>query len=154
LCPCRLHVEVGSNEVNEPQALDKLAEAIERTCRPKGSIPTPESPSGRSGFEIILEGKVPHFKEEDREKLLEELAKYGVTDVRLIRVESGSIKLTLSLPDDQAERLFWLADSGALDRFGLLSFNYVPLEHEVPATIPGSNWIEQLRAGDAAAAQR
>jgi tRNA A-37 threonylcarbamoyl transferase component Bud32 len=138
LCPCRLQVEVGSNQLNEPQALDNLAEKIERTYRLPNHIPTSGSPSGRSAVQITLEGDFLEFlKKGGKEKFLKFLAKEGVTKVRVIRVESGSIKLTLSLPEDQAERLFWLADSGALDQFGLLGFDYVPLEHEVPATIPG-----------------
>jgi serine/threonine protein kinase len=129
LCPCRLQVEVGSDQVNEPQALDNLAELIDRTCRPKGS---------RSGFRITLKGDLDKFlQKHGPEKLRIFLAELGVRDVQVIRVESGSVKLTLSLPEDQAERLFWLADSGALDRFGLLGFQYVLLEHEVAATIPG-----------------
>jgi serine/threonine protein kinase len=125
LCPCCLQVEVASNQVTEPQALDSLAEKIERTCRPKG-------------IEIILRGDLQEFvARHGVEELLKVFEKSGVKDVQIIRVESGSIKLTLSLPEDQAERLFRLADSGALDRFGLLGFHYVPLEHEVPAAIPG-----------------
>jgi tetratricopeptide (TPR) repeat protein len=128
LCPCRLQVMVDGEQVSEPKELDRLAEGIERTCLREG----------RSGIEIILKGKLGEFLAKDGvEKLLRFLAENEVPDVEVVRVESGSIKLTLSLPEDQAERLFWLADSGALDRFGLLDLNYLPLEHEVAATIPG-----------------
>jgi hypothetical protein len=136
LCPCRLQVKVGNDQVNEPQALDILADKIERTWRPNGRTPTPESPSGRTGFEIRIQGNLPEFLATGgEEKLLKLLKEHGVRDVQIIRRESGSIKLTLSLPEDQAERLFWLADSGALDRLGLLDFKYVPLAQEVPVTI-------------------
>jgi RNA polymerase sigma factor (sigma-70 family) len=120
----------GSEQVSEPQALDRLAEEIERTWHPpKGSPPTPGSPSGRIGTEIILDRILDQFlAEHGVEKLLEVLANHGVTDVRVIRVESGSIKLTLSLPEDQGERLFWLADSGVLDQFGFLDVSYVLLD--------------------------
>jgi RNA polymerase sigma factor (TIGR02999 family) len=137
LCPCYLRVEVGGNQVTNPQALDGLAENIEaldsdsfaekvgRTCR-------------RRGIGIIFRGNLPQFlAQHGVGALLDLLEQNGVTDVQIIRVESGSIKLTLSLPEDQAERLSWLADSGALDRFGLVSCKYVPLEHE--ATVPGSD---------------
>src|SRR5262249_18400254 len=128
LCPCRLQVMVGGDQVNEPQELDRLAEGIERTCFREG----------RSGIEITLKGVLNVFLAEDGlEKLRRFLAEHGGPDVEVVRGESGSIKLTLSLTEDQAERLSWLADSGALDRFGLLGFKYVPLEQEVPATIPG-----------------
>src|SRR5262249_13364176 len=85
---------------------------------------------------ITLKGVLEVFLAEDGLKQLRRfLAQRGVTDVVIVRVESGSVKLTLSLPEDQAERLSWLADSGELDRFGLLGLKSMPLEHEVPATI-------------------
>jgi tetratricopeptide (TPR) repeat protein len=125
LCPCHLQVKVDKNQVTEPQALESLAEEIERSCR-------------RKGIEIIIRGDLADFVAKGGVgELLQVFEEHRVRDVHIIRVESGSIKLTLSIPEDQVERLFWLADSGALDRFGLLDFNYVPLEHEVPAKIPG-----------------
>jgi predicted Zn-dependent protease len=128
LCPCCLQVMVGCDQVNQPQELDKLAEGIERTWLPPG----------RREFEITLKGVLEAFlAEEGLEKLRRFLAEHGVLDVEIIGVESGSIKLTLSLPVDQAELLRRLAASGALARFGLLGIRYVPLEHEVPATTPG-----------------
>jgi serine/threonine protein kinase len=118
-------VEVGSSQVTEPQALDSLAENIERAYR-------------RRGIEIILRGELQGFlAKHGVEELLKVFEQLGVKNVRIIRVESGSIKLTLSLPEDQAERLSQLADSGALEKFGLLGCKYVPLEHE--ATVPGSD---------------
>jgi tetratricopeptide (TPR) repeat protein len=128
LCPCCIQVMVACNQVNEPQELEKLVEKIEQTWRPKG----------RMKIELKLEGDLPDFlKKGLLEKLLEYLEANGVTEPEINSIQSGCVKLTLNLPEDQAERLCWLADTGALDQFGLLDFNYVPLEHEVPATIPG-----------------
>jgi serine/threonine protein kinase len=87
---------------------------------------------------IILQGNLGAFLEKNGvEALLKFLKEQEVKDVQIIRVESGSIELTLSLPVDEAERLFALADSGALDRFGFLDYQYVSLEHDVLATKPG-----------------
>jgi DNA-directed RNA polymerase specialized sigma24 family protein len=141
LCPCCLQVQVGSHKVTEPQALDKLAEKIEKTerryRRPSDS-PTPGSASGKTVWRLKFDGDVADWLLNGLvEKLLEFLKENGATDVEINGIESGCVKLTLSLPEDQAQRLCWLADTGALDRFGLLDYEYVPLEHEVPATIPG-----------------
>jgi RNA polymerase sigma-70 factor (ECF subfamily) len=132
LCPCRLQVTLGGDQVNEPGALDRLAESIKRQ-KPW------ESPSGRTGMQIKLSPDLADFLTKGGlEELLRFLAAHGV-DPEVLRVESGCVKLTLSLPEDQAKRLSRLAYSGMLDQFGLLGINYVPLEHEAPATVSGSD---------------
>jgi serine/threonine protein kinase len=133
LCPCRLQVMVGADFVKEPQGLDRLAEEIERTC------PRPRRwrPEGRIRIDLKVEGELGDFvKNGGLEKLLKFLEENGVNDPEINNMGSGCVKLTLTLPEDQAERLCWLADSGALDQFGLLDFDYVPIEPEVPAAIP------------------
>src|SRR5262249_27608849 len=128
LCPCNLQVMVGENLVNEPQALDGLAEEIARTWHP----------NGRSRIEVTLKGELGEFlAKEGVEKLLRFLAEHEVPDVEVVKVQSGSVKLTLTVPEDQAEQFFRLANAGALDQFGLLGLKYVPQEHEALVTIPG-----------------
>jgi tetratricopeptide (TPR) repeat protein len=137
LRPCELQVELGGNELIDPQALDRLAqniEAIDSHRYGQNEAPTPD----RSAIQITFVGNVQDFIANGALQALQQvLEEHGLNDVRITGIESGSIKLTLSLPKDQAERLCELADSGALDRFGLIDFTYVPLEHEALATIPG-----------------
>jgi tetratricopeptide (TPR) repeat protein len=137
LRPCELQVELGGNELIDPQALDSLAQNIEAIDSHRFGQNEPPTP-GRRGIQLIFVGNVPDFIADGALQALQQfLEQHRLNDVRITGIKSGSIKLTLSLPEDQAERLCELADSGALDRFGLIDFTYVPLEHEVPATIPG-----------------
>ena len=72
-------------------------------------------------IELILPNESPEsFSEEDERRLAKAVALLlEISDVKIKKRRRGSLRLTLELTPDQAERLFWAVRSGALEELGV-----------------------------------
>jgi hypothetical protein len=114
LPPQSIEVAVGDRELlKDAAAIDRLADEIEQPLKPTDRVV------------VRLEGTLRDWAPEKRRRFDEVLKQLGFENYTLERVEEGSINLTLKLPPEEAEQLFWAVHSGELDELGVLGIEYV-----------------------------
>jgi hypothetical protein len=115
--PRQIEVMVGGKLLEDPDEIERLAGAVEASWKSKGC--------GLSVVVLTLEGSAARdWTREKRRKVEQALVAAGIKGT-IVAVEEGSIKLTLKLTREDAERLFWAVHSGELDELGVLDFDYV-----------------------------
>src|SRR5262249_9197429 len=102
LSPRRIAVVAAGRAVSDPDEMEALADAIEETCKPKG----------RCGVLRIRGDGARDWNPEKEKAVREALAAQGVTNVTIVLVEEGSLKLTLRLRPDETARLVSAGLSG------------------------------------------
>ncbi len=131
LPPEQVEIVRMNRQVEDPQEMEDMAEAIESTCRPPGGRPT-------TILSLRIPGNIQDWTDDRRDQIKRLLQNLGFEDAEIIHVESGSIKLTLRLPSKQAERLFWAANAGELQSLGKVTCKYAPIQDQEPAlAVPG-----------------
>ncbi|HZZ80644.1 MAG TPA: beta-ketoacyl-ACP synthase 3 [Gemmataceae bacterium] len=94
---------------------------------------------GTKQIEITLPGNLNHFTAEDQEKIIQSIKELLKTDadIKIRKVGSGSIKLTLELPVDDADKLIEAYIAGLLqEKLGITNVEPVILETEnVPTPV-------------------
>jgi diguanylate cyclase (GGDEF)-like protein len=123
LPPEQVEIVVAERRVEDAAEMEELAVAIGATCRPL---------KGRSAtlLTLSLPGTIEEWTEAKRDEVLRLLEPLGIKDVKILEVKPGSIRLTLSLPSDQAERLFWAVHSGELDSLGEVGCDYASVQDQ------------------------
>jgi serine/threonine-protein kinase len=121
--PRQIEVIACGMLIEDPKEIERLAGAVEALWKPKGS--------GRSGVILTLRGSIAEdWTMEKRRDLELALEQMGIKNCSILRVEKGSIKLTLKLSPEDAERLFWAVHSGALDELDVIDLEHVRLPGE------------------------
>ena len=85
------------------------------------SLRTAARNTGRA-IEITINRDFDSYTDQEKDRLLaaiKELLEIS-NDIRVIRKQRGSVKLTLELAPDQAERLLWAVKAGEFDEFGVI----------------------------------
>jgi tetratricopeptide (TPR) repeat protein len=119
LPPQRIDVVLDDRCLHDAVEIERLAETIERSLKP----PQQES---CAAVALRIHGSLADWPQRQRE-VEATLAAAGIKNFTIIIVQEGSILLTLKLPPEEAERLFWAVYSGALDDLGALGVEYVSL---------------------------
>jgi hypothetical protein len=118
--PRQIEVMVGGKPLEDPDEIERLARAVEASWKPKGS--------GLSVVVLTLKGSVSgDWTPEKRREVERALDERGIKNCSIVRVEQGSIKLTLKLTPEDAERLFWAVHSGDLNELRAVDCDYVRL---------------------------
>jgi diguanylate cyclase (GGDEF)-like protein len=119
LSPDRIEVMQGGRQLTNPEEIEQLAAAIDASCRPRHR--------GRSRVVLTIRGNLAEdWTPEFRRSLRRALEEAGIRDCDIVRAEEGSIRLTLELPAEEAELLFWAVHSGQLDEWGVIGFDHLP----------------------------
>ncbi|HEX2203273.1 MAG TPA: amino acid adenylation domain-containing protein [Longimicrobium sp.] len=120
-------LEVLRNDLPDPPELDPVTSAVpvpggdgESGERPDGERTT--TATARREMELVLPGKLSEFTPEQQRGILEAIRALLGTgeDVRIKNVREGSVILTLELSPEDAERLYWAVQAGALDEHGVI----------------------------------
>jgi hypothetical protein len=123
LPPRQIEVMVGGKLLEKPDEIERLAAAIEASWQRKVS--------GLTCVVLTLRGSVAgDWTLEKRREVERALHALGIKNCNIVTVEEGSIKLTLKLANEDAERLFWAVHSGELDELGVVDSYYVREHHE------------------------
>jgi diguanylate cyclase (GGDEF)-like protein len=118
LPPDQIDVMQDDRRLENPEEMERLAEAIDASCRLRGR--------GRSRVVLTIQGSLAEdWTPERQQSLGRALEEAGIRDYRIIREEEGSIRLTLELPAEKVERLYWAVHSGQLEELGVLGFDFV-----------------------------
>jgi tetratricopeptide (TPR) repeat protein len=125
LPPEFIEVLAGEQRLEDPEEIERLADAIEKSWQPRARRVV-----------LTLQGDLKDWTPEKRQLFEELLQSLGLQNWRIDKVEAGSIKLTLQLPIEEAERLFWAVHTGKLDEMGVVGFEYAP----------GADFAETVRA--------
>jgi hypothetical protein len=97
---------------------------VTRRSRPEPGADRPGAPVvavGTSPIELYINCDFNSFGSQVKEQLLAtigQLLSIG-GDVRVVNRRPGSVRLTLELPSDRAERLFWAVERGELAGYGV-----------------------------------
>jgi DNA-directed RNA polymerase specialized sigma24 family protein len=119
-------------------------------------------------IELVIDGDFDSFSPEKQERVLRAIKELlgGGGEIRLVSKRRGSIKLTLEMTHEQAERLLWAVQAGDLAGLGVVGatlFDTVshggspanpPVSEPVQPEDDIESWIAQLRARNPDAAQR
>jgi class 3 adenylate cyclase len=95
--------------------------------------------TGAAAIELTINRDFASYCPEDMERLLCAVKKLLEmdTDLVVVRKRPGSVKLTLQLTPQQAERLLWAARTGELDEFGVTDADLLEstsiLDRQVPS---------------------
>lgn len=132
LPPGRIYVVAGDREVDGAEEIEQMARSIEASLKPNGSTP--------ARFKVTIEGELEACTPQQLEDAFKEALakKVKITNVKIIAMEHGSIQLTLELPPEDAERLFWAVHAGELDNMGVIGGEHVSSPFMVlqTATVP------------------
>jgi hypothetical protein len=108
---------------------------------------------------LTIEGNLPEFTPDQRERLITAIAIAAAIDperIRVVRMIPGSIRLTIELPDDAARQLIATYTTSGIT-YDQGQINAMMLEHELPAqhiqqiaaaTVRGLVYLEHLDALD------
>jgi diguanylate cyclase (GGDEF)-like protein len=119
LPPGRIEVVADGRRLANPEEIERLAGAIDASCRPRDR--------GRSRVVLTIRGNLAEdWTPERRRSLRRALEEAGIRNCDIVSAEEGSIRLTLELPAEEAERLFWAVHSGHLNELGVIGFKFVP----------------------------
>lgn len=102
-------------------------------------------PQKKFRIRVTIEADFDKLSVEERQKLIEKVLKIvGVKgEVRIVNVERGSIRFTLELNSNDAERLSYAFNNGYLDQTGVIDVN----PREMPWSITFSNTFEDYSHG-------
>lgn len=85
-------------------------------------------------IELTIDREFESYSEEDKQHLLDAIGNLLETDteLRVIRRRRGSVKLTIELSHENAERLLWAIRQGSLQAHGVIDANLVEDHRHVP----------------------
>ena len=92
----------------------------------KGS---PEVNQNRINIEITLNHDFNSFSHDDKRKFLDAIAgllSMNEGDIVIKKIEPGSTKISLNLPEDKARQLNLLIKKGELSEWNIIKFKYIP----------------------------
>lgn len=104
--------------------------------------------TGRVGLELTIEGELDQFTPDAQQKLFAAIKALLETtsELRIRNIRPGSIILTLDLTPEEAERLFWAVERGALDALGVRGARKLDPDHDAaprPFDAPSDPWIPE-----------
>jgi hypothetical protein len=136
LPPERIHVFAGDRQIDGAEEIEQMACAIEKLFKPNGRK--------KAHFELTITGDLEaDWTPEMRRVIKERLAELKINNSTIVAAKKGSIKLTLELPPEEAERLFWAVHSGELDDLGVIGGEHVP---SPPTESNVKDWVSALAA--------
>lgn len=121
------HVEIGLSpgEAEIPSSLELgnvvLMDEEERLLSPGDTLV--EIAISSEGLEITIDGDLESLTPERKDEILKHIQDVleSPSPPAAVRFRSGSIKITVLLPPDQAERLKWQVKAGRLKYLGILN---------------------------------
>jgi RNA polymerase sigma factor (sigma-70 family) len=123
------------------------------------SVDTPETAQDAAAIELVINRDFSGYTEEEQAKLLAAIGELlNISgDIRVITRRPGSVKLTLKLTPEQAEKLYWAVERGELEAFGVVGARLLPSEWDRSEAPIGSDLSEDpihFRIDDRALLQR
>jgi CheY-like chemotaxis protein len=118
---------VAGDRVEDPEQLEQIATGIEASWKPRAKRGRTARATTPTAVTVTIEGHLPDWTSEKEREFLSYLDRFGIGHAHIIRREQGSIKLTLKLPPEEAERLFWAFHCGELDELDVIDCGYSKL---------------------------
>jgi hypothetical protein len=101
-------------------------------------------------IELTINHDFNDFSQQDKQKLLDAIGMLLETgrQIKVIRQRRGSVKLTLRLRPDEAERLIWAVAQGGLDGFNVVAADIVGTIERERSGSKHTNGVQLLESED------
>jgi class 3 adenylate cyclase/CheY-like chemotaxis protein len=113
-----------------------MGDGQDDSCRTDGTLVKADT----AAIEIIINRDFQSYTVEEQNELLSAMKRFLeiAGDIRVIRKEKGSVKLTLQLAPDQIERLRWAINAGEFAEYGVVDARFVENLDAIDARRPSS----------------